>query len=69
MQKEFSYPIKYEKAGMFFVKAEGVKWLHENYFIRDYLKSLEEYKWHLEIQKKQFNISKNNRFVVICRNI
>ena len=26
MQKEFSYPIKYEKAGIVFVKAEGVKW-------------------------------------------
>lgn len=56
MQKEFSYPIKYEKAGMIFVKAEGVKWLHENYFRRDYLKELEEYKWMLQNQK-------NNRVI------
>ena len=37
MQKEFPYPIKYKKAGMVFVKKEGVKLLHENYFRRDYL--------------------------------
>ena len=45
-----------KKAGMIFVKAEGVKWLHENYFRRDYLKELEEYKWDLEIRKKYINI-------------
>ena len=36
---------------MIFVKAEGVKQLCKNYFRRDYLKELEEYKWHLEMQK------------------
>ena len=56
MQKEFPYPIKFESAGMIFAKAEGVKWLHENYFRRDYLKELEEYKWELEIRKKYINI-------------
>ena len=62
MQKEFPYPIKFESAGMIFVKAEGVKWLHENYFRRDYLKELEEYKWMLQNQKNKGNI-------VIYRNI
>lgn len=51
MQKEFPYPIKYEVSGMILVKAEGVRWLHENYFRRDYLKELEEYKLMLEIRK------------------
>lgn len=41
MQKKFPYLIKFESAGMIFVKVEGVKWLHENYFRRDYLKELE----------------------------
>ena len=52
-QKEFPYPIKHEVAGMIIVKAEGVKWLHENYFRRDYLKELEEYKWMLNIEKQR----------------
>lgn len=51
MQKEFPYPIKYEVSGMILVKAEGVNWLHENYFRRDYLTELEEYKWKLQMQK------------------
>lgn len=63
MQKEFSYPIKYEKAGMIFVKAEGVKWLHENYFRRDYLKELEEYKWMLQNQKNNSNIKDTLNFI------
>ena len=56
MQKEFSCLIKFESAGMIFVKAEGVKWLHENYFRRDYLKEIEEYKWLLQNQKNNRNI-------------
>lgn len=55
MQKEFPYPIKHEVAGMIIVKAEGVKWLRENYFRRDYLKELEEYKWILQNQKSNLN--------------
>ena len=51
MQKEFSYPIKYEVSGILFIKAEGVKWLYENYFKRNYLKELEEYKHDLESRK------------------
>lgn len=63
MQKEFHYPIKYEVSGMIFVKAEGVKWLHENYFRRDYLKELEEYKWMLQNQKNNSNIKDTLRFI------
>ena len=47
MGKEFPYPIKYELSGMTFLKSEGVKWLHENYFRKDYLKELEEYKYFI----------------------
>ena len=45
------------------VKAEGVKWLHENYFRRDYLKELEEYKWMLQNQKNNSNIKDTLRFI------
>lgn len=55
MQKKFSYLIKYEKVGMVFVKAERIKWFYENYFRRDYLKEIEEYKWMLQIQKNNSN--------------
>ena len=51
MRKVFPYPITFEDDGIICVKEEGVKWLYENYFKRDYLKELEEYKWHLEMQK------------------
>ena len=57
MRKIFPYPITFEDDEVIYVKEEGVKWLHENYFKRDYLKLLEDYKWHLEMQKK-FNILK-----------
>ena len=63
MQKEFPYLIKFEGSGMIFVKAEGVKWLHENYFRRDYLKELEEYKWTLQIQKNNSNIKDTLNFI------
>ena len=51
MRKVFPYPITFEEEDVICVKEEGVKWLYENYFKRDYLKELEEYKWHLEMQK------------------
>jgi len=63
MQKEFPYPNKFVSAGMIFVKAEGVKWLHENYFRRDYLKELEEYKWMLQNQKNNSNIKDTLNFI------
>ena len=63
MQKEFPYPIKFESAGMIFVKAEGVKWLHENYFRRDYLKELEEDKWMLQNQKNNRVIKDTLNFI------
>lgn len=51
MSKVFLYPITFEENDVICVKEEGVKWLYENYFKRDYLKELEEYKWYLEMQK------------------
>lgn len=51
MRKFFPYPITFEENDVICVKEEGVKWLYENYFKRDYLKELEEYKWYLEMQK------------------
>ena len=51
MRKVFPYPITFEEDDVIYVKEEGVKWLYENYFKRDYLKELEEYKWDLEMQK------------------
>ena len=51
MRKVFPYPITFEDEGVICVKEEGVKWLYENYFKRDYLKELEEYKMKLEIRK------------------
>ena len=52
MRKEFPYSITFEDDGVICVKEEGVRWLYESYFKRDYLKELEEYKWELEIRKK-----------------
>lgn len=52
MKKVFPNSITFEDDGVIFVKEEGVRWLYENYFKRDYLKELEEYKWQLEIRKK-----------------
>lgn len=52
MKKVFPYSITFEDDGIICVKQEGVRWLYENYFKRDYLKELEEYKWELEIRKK-----------------
>ena len=51
MRIVFPYPITFEDEGVICVKEEGVKWLYENYFKRDYLKELEEYKMKLEIRK------------------
>ena len=55
MRKFFPYPITFEDDGVICVKEE-VKWLYENYFKRDYLKVLEEYKWDLEIRKNNMNV-------------
>lgn len=51
MKKVFPYPITFEDDSVICVKKEGVRWLYENYFKRDYLKELEEYKRQLENRK------------------
>lgn len=40
--------LKYIKDDVTFIKAEGIKWIHENLFRRNYLKILEDYKINLE---------------------
>ena len=52
MQRHFSYPLKYNKNGKVYVKAEGVKWLNEKYFRKSYLEELENYKLALQKAKK-----------------
>ena len=56
MKKAFPYPITFEDDGVICVKEEGVRWLKDNYFKRDYLKELEEYKWELEIIKNNVKV-------------
>ena len=51
MKKVFPYPITFERDEIICVKEEGVKWLYEHYFKRDYLKELEEYKLELDFRK------------------
>lgn len=58
MRKFFPYPITFEENDVICVKEEGVKWLYEDYFKRDYLKELEKYKWHLEIRKNNLKFKK-----------
>lgn len=36
-RKVFPYPIKFEDEDVIYVKEDGVKWLYENYFKRNYL--------------------------------
>lgn len=43
--------LKYDRDNIVVVKAEGIKWIHENLFRRNYLKFLEEYKIRLEKQE------------------
>lgn len=56
MKKVFPYPITFEDNDVICVKEEGVRWLYEDYFKRDYLKELEEYKWELEIRKNNVKV-------------
>ena len=56
MKQVFPYPITFENEGVICVKEEGVRWLYENYFKRDYLKELEEYKWKLETRKSNMKV-------------
>ena len=56
MRKVFPYPITFEDNEVIYVKEEGIKWLYENYFRKDYLKELEKYKWNLEIRKNNVKV-------------
>jgi len=53
MRKTTNITIAYDEEGKIIVPKEGVKWLHENYFRKDFLKSLELYKLKLQQQKRE----------------
>ena len=65
MGKVSPYPIIFENDEVIYVKEDGVKWLYENYFKRDYLKELEEYKWELKVKK----IIKILIFIVVYKTV
>ena len=55
--------IKENNKEKIYIKQECVEWLHENYFRRDYLKELEEYKWMLQNQKNNRVIKDTLNFI------
>lgn len=55
MEKRNNQSFKYLKDGKVIISKEGVKWLSENYFRKDYLKKLEFYKLELQNVKRKRN--------------
>ena len=55
MEKRNSKSYKYIKDGKVMVTKEGVKWLNEKYFRKQYLKDLEFYKIELQKRKRQLS--------------
>ena len=55
MEKRNNQSFKYLKDGKLIISKEGVKWLSENYFRKDYLKKLEFYKLELQNVKRKRN--------------
>ena len=55
MEKRNSKSYKYIKDGKVMVSKEGVKWLNEKYFRKQYLKDLEFYKIELQKRKRQLS--------------
>lgn len=53
--KKNNQSFKYLKDGKVIISKEGVKWLSENYFRKDYLKKLEFYKLELQNVKRKRN--------------
>ena len=51
LQKNFPYSIKYSKHNGVVIKQEGVKWLFEHYWRKEFLILLESYKHKLENMK------------------
>ena len=48
LQKQFPYSVKYSKNDYVVIKKEGIKWLFEHYWKKEYLLLLESYKHKLE---------------------
>ena len=55
MEKRNCESYKYIKDGKVMVSKEGVKWLNEKYFRKQYLKDLEFYKIELQKRKRQLS--------------
>lgn len=55
MEKRNNKSYKYIKDGKVMVSKEGVKWLNEKYFRKQYLKDLEFYKIELQKRKRQLS--------------
>lgn len=55
MEKRNDKSFKYIKDAKVMINKEGVKWLSENYFRKDYLKKLEFYKLELQNVKRKRN--------------
>lgn len=55
MEKRTNKSFKFIKDGRVIISKEGVKWLSENYFRKDYLKKLEFYKLELQNVKRKRN--------------
>lgn len=55
MVKRINQSFKYLKDGKVIIFKEGVKWLSENYFRKNYLKKLEFYKLELQNVKRNRN--------------
>lgn len=55
MEKRTNQSFKYLKDGKVIISKDGVKWLSENYFRKDYLKKLEFYKLELQNVKRKRN--------------
>ena len=55
MEKRNNKSYKYIKEGKVMISKEGVKWLNEKYFRKQYLKDLEFYKIELQKRKRQLS--------------
>ena len=55
MEKRTNESFKYLRDGKVIISKEGVKWLSEKYFRKDYLKKLEFYKLELQNVKRKRN--------------
>ena len=55
MEKRSNKSYKYIKDGKVMISKEGVKWLNEKYFRKQYLKDLEFYKIELQKRKRQLS--------------